>query len=66
MGSRSIFDLPVGARVTKRYNLPATPSARLLESKDVPDEVFLRMREKGYDSDHIDEVVYGIPRRVTK
>jgi len=32
----------------------------------IPDEVLLRMREEGYDSDHIDEVVYGIPRRVTK
>jgi 1-deoxy-D-xylulose-5-phosphate synthase len=32
--------------------------------RQVPDEVWLRMHEKGYDSDHIDEVVYGIPRRV--
>jgi 1-deoxy-D-xylulose-5-phosphate synthase len=33
--------------------------------KDVPDEVFRRMHEKGHDSDHIDEVVYGIRRRVS-
>jgi len=33
--------------------------------KDVPDEVFRRMHEKGHDSDHIDEVVYGIGRRVS-
>jgi 1-deoxy-D-xylulose-5-phosphate synthase len=33
--------------------------------KDVPDEVFQRMHEKGHDSDHIDEVVYGLKRRVS-
>ncbi|MGH9421296.1 MAG: hypothetical protein ACRD3J_15060, partial [Thermoanaerobaculia bacterium] len=33
--------------------------------KDVPDEDFRRMHEKGHDSDHIDEVVYGIARRVS-
>jgi 1-deoxy-D-xylulose-5-phosphate synthase len=33
--------------------------------KDVPDEVFRRMHKKGHDSDHIDEVVYGIGRRVS-
>ncbi len=33
--------------------------------KDVPDEVFRRMHEKGHDSDHIDEVVYGLRRRVS-
>jgi len=32
----------------------------------IPDDVLRGMHEKGYDSDHIDEVVYGIPRRVTK
>ena len=33
--------------------------------KDVPDEVLRRMHEKGHDSDHIDEVVYGLRRRVS-
>ena len=34
----------VGARVTKRYHLPATPSARLLESKDVPYDMKDKLR----------------------
>jgi hypothetical protein len=34
--------------------------------KDVPVEVFRRMHEKGHDSDHIDEVVYGLKRVTTK
>jgi 1-deoxy-D-xylulose-5-phosphate synthase len=34
--------------------------------KDVPDDVFRRMHEKGHDSDHIDEVVYGLKRVTTK
>ena len=41
----------VGARVTKRYHLPATPSARLLESKDVPDEVKEKLRSAAADLD---------------
>jgi len=32
----------------------------------IPDEDLQRMHENGIDSDHIDEVVYGIPRRVAK
>ncbi|HEY6139869.1 MAG TPA: 1-deoxy-D-xylulose-5-phosphate synthase [Thermoanaerobaculia bacterium] len=32
----------------------------------IPDEDLRRMHERGIDSDHIDEVVYGIPRRVAK
>jgi 1-deoxy-D-xylulose-5-phosphate synthase len=34
--------------------------------RDVPDQVFQRMHEKGHDSDHIDEVVYGLRRVTTK
>lgn len=34
-----------GARVTKRYHVPATPSARLLESDGIPDEVKDRLRD---------------------
>ncbi|SLM42189.1 transposase [Nitrospira sp. ND1] len=34
----------VGARVTKRYYLPATPSARLLASEAVPEEVKDKLR----------------------
>jgi hypothetical protein len=34
----------VGARVTKRYHLPATPSARLLDSKDVAEDMKDRLR----------------------
>ncbi len=34
----------VGARVTKRYHLPATPSARLLESDAVPEEIKNKLR----------------------
>jgi len=32
----------------------------------IPDEDLRRMHERGVDSDHIDEVVYGIPRSVAK
>ena len=34
----------VGARVTKRYHLPATPATRLLESKGVPEEMKAKLR----------------------
>lgn len=34
----------VGARVTKRYHLPVTPSARLLASEAVPEEVKDKLR----------------------
>lgn len=34
----------VGARVTKRYDLPATPSTRLLASEAVPEEVKDKLR----------------------
>ncbi len=32
----------------------------------IPDEELNRARERGVDSDHIDEVVYGMPRRAVK
>jgi 1-deoxy-D-xylulose-5-phosphate synthase len=35
-------------------------------SKQFPEEVSLRMREKGKDSDHIDEFVYGKKRAAAK
>jgi hypothetical protein len=41
----------VGAHVTKRYHLPATPSARLLESDSVPDEIKERLRAAGASLD---------------
>ena len=31
--------------------------------RQIPDEDLIRMHERGVDSEHIDEVVYGIPRR---
>jgi hypothetical protein len=34
-------------------------------SQRIPDEDLKRMHEKGVDSDHIDEVVYGIRSHVT-
>jgi len=38
---------------------------RLEESgRNIPDEDLLRMHERGVDSDHIDEVVYGLPSGV--
>jgi len=51
----------------KRYGTVGELGAMLEEAGNrIPDEDLKRMREKGIDSDHIDEVVYGIPRRVAK
>jgi 1-deoxy-D-xylulose-5-phosphate synthase len=71
---RAQFDLDVNG-IAKRVREFVSPNKSMTLGefgamadeiwKDVPDEVFRRMHEKGHDSDHIDEVVYGLKRRVS-
>jgi 1-deoxy-D-xylulose-5-phosphate synthase len=69
---RAQYDLHAeGIAKRVREFLPATKKMTLGEfsqllidlGNEIPDEDLIRMHEKGIDSDHIDEVVYGIPRR---
>jgi 1-deoxy-D-xylulose-5-phosphate synthase len=51
----------------RRYMTLGELGAMLEEAgNQIPAEDLQRMRERGIDSDHIDEVIYGIPRRVAK
>jgi 1-deoxy-D-xylulose-5-phosphate synthase len=54
--------------VGDRYSKTLADLGRILGEAGtrVPDEDLQAMHEKGADSDHIDEVVYGIPHRVAK
>jgi 1-deoxy-D-xylulose-5-phosphate synthase len=51
---------------TKRYGTVGELAEMLVElGNQIPEEELIRMHEKGKDSDHIDEFVYGKRRRVT-
>jgi len=54
--------------VGERRRMTLAELGQMLEEAGnrIPDEVLRTMHENGVDSDHIDEVVYGIPRRVAK